>query len=124
MISSNAQGLNSLYRDIKSGVYQKVMPEVIKQQALYGSGEPTIATYLKIVKTMTPEKKAATEVVKKPEVNKEELNDKRKKAASSTNIDKKKVQKSYIKEDMENLSDEDFDKEFEKMMGRSVNEYK
>jgi len=126
MVSANAQGWSSLYKDVKEGVYQKVMPEVMKQQALYGNTEPTIATYLKIANLLGEKDTPKSTEVKAPEkkVDKAELNNKRKKAASSTNVDKNKSSKSYIEEDLEKLSDEDFDKEFEKMMGRSIDEYK
>lgn len=120
MVSGGASKMNALYSDVKSGLYAKAMPEVIKQQSLYGKTEPTIDTYLKVAQQFIG--KAPQEEVKAPPVNNTELNAKRKNAAT-TPQSKPSGKKSLIKEDLDSLSDEDFEKEFQKMVGRSINDF-
>lgn len=128
MVSSNAMGMNSLYSDMKSGMYEKVMPEVMKQQALYGMQEPTIQTYLKVAKQYfgqgeqepTPQEK----VLAQPEpTTDKELNNKRRNAGTTPQA-KKTNQDSFIQDDLDNMSDDDFEKAFQKMVGRSTNDFK
>lgn len=128
MVSSDANGMNSLYSDMKSGMYDKVMPEVLKQQALYGMKEPTIQTYLSVAERFFKDgsSKPAPEAAKPeptPEVNKEELNNKRRSAGTTPPAVKTKKD-SYIQEDLDGMSDDDFEKAFQKMVGRSTNDFR
>ena len=119
MVSDGAGKMNALYSDIKSGLYAKAMPEVLKQQALNGQHEPTIDTYLKVAQQFikqAPQEKATTPV------NNTELNAKRKNAAT-TPQSKPSEKKSLIKEDLDTMSDEDFEASFQKMVGRSINDF-
>ncbi len=130
MVSSNAMGMNSLYSDMKSGMYEKIMPEVMKQQALYGVQEPTIQTYLKVAKQYfgqeeqepTPPQLEKAHTQPEPTVDKE-LNDKRRNARTTPPA-KKTNPDSYIQDDLDNMSDDDFEKAFQKMVGRSTNDFK
>ena len=130
MVSSDARGMHSLYDDMKSGIYEKVMPEVLKQQALYGMREPTIQTYLNVANKFFAKEAPAPEPTQAPQqvqpkqgTNNKELNQKRKSAGTTPQSAKSKP-KSYIQEDLDKMSDEEFDKAFEKMVGRSINDFK
>jgi len=123
LVSANSNSMGALYKDVQQGVYQKVMPEVIKQQSLYGKTEPTLQTYLKVAAKFGENKQE----VKQPEPtkvveNKQELNTKRKNAGTTVQS-KKTPKESFIKEDLDGMSDEDFDKAFEKMVGRSIQDF-
>jgi len=128
MVSSNAMGMSSLYSDMKSGMYAKVMPEVMKQQALYGMQEPTIQTYLKVAKQHfgqgEQEQAQPRKVPAQPEptVDKE-LNNKRRSAGTTPPAAQTKPD-SFIQDDLDNMSDDDFEKAFQKMVGRSTNDFK
>ena len=130
MVSSDARGMNSLYNDMKSGMYDKVMPEVMKQQALYGMREPTIQTYLNVAKQYfgqgekaeAPIKTEAPAVLPEPTVNKE-LNNKRRSAGTTPPASKTKPE-SYIQKDLESMDEDEFEKEFQKMVGRSTNDFR
>lgn len=124
-VAGNANNLNALYKDVKSGVYDKVMPEVIKIKNLYGSTKSTKDLYIEVARNMAPtmaQPKAVPVASKEEKESKrQELNDKRKKAVSSSAAANKP---SVIKQDLDELDDDAFAKEFAKITGRSVNEYK
>jgi len=125
MVSSNAMGMNSLYSDMKSGMYEKVMPEVLKQQALYGVREPTIQTYLSVAKQYfggEGEQQEQPAAQPEPTVNNAELNNKRRNAGTTPPATKTKPE-SFIQKDLDSMSDDDFEKEFQKMVGRSTNDF-
>jgi len=125
MVSSNAMGMNSLYSDMKSGMYEKVMPEVLKQQALYGVREPTIQTYLNVAKQYfggEGEQQEQPAAQPEPTVNNAELNNKRRNAGTTPPATKTKPE-SFIQKDLDSMSDDDFEKEFQKMVGRSTNDF-
>ncbi|RKZ93738.1 MAG: hypothetical protein DRQ43_07860 [Gammaproteobacteria bacterium] len=122
MVSGSADNLDSLYKDVKNGTYSKVMPEVVKLQALYGKSEPTIDTYIKVANQLMENKTSVQETPKESPEEKKARSNNRKKVASTSKAPVKK--KSYIKDDVKSLGDDDFDKEFEKIMGRSINDYK
>ena len=121
MVSGGSGQMNALYNDVKSGLYAKAMPEVMKQQALYGKTEPTIDTYLKVAgqyfKPETPKE------VKAPEVTgNTELNDKRRSAAPTPKSAPSKKE-SLIQKDLKEMDDDEFEIEFAKMTGRSVQDF-
>lgn len=125
-VSSSAKNLSALHKDVQSGIYKQVMPEVKKLQMLYGNTEPTMDTYLKVANTLFESKKAKApdQAPAKKEVDTEkqkERNDKRKRASSGTKSTKKE---SFIKDDIKSLGEEDFEAQFAKVMGRSINDYK
>ena len=129
-VSKETRAMSSLYDDVKSGLYQKVMPEVIKQQSLYGVQEPTLQTYLKVAEQYfqadggseqpqaEPEQPAPA-----PKATNKELNNKRKSAAP-TPRGTKTGKKSYIQKDLDNMDDDEFEKHFQEMVGRSTNDFR
>lgn len=120
MVSGGSGQMSALYKDVKSGLYAQAMPEVMKQQALYGKTEPTIDTYLRVAgQFMKPE--TPKEVVP-PAANNAELNNKRRSAASTPKSTPPK-RDSFIQEDLNEMNDDDFEKAFEKMIGRSVSDF-
>lgn len=128
MVSEDTRGMNSLYNDIKSGLYQQVMPEVIKQQSLYGKQEPTLQTYLKVAEKLIgtgdkPTAQPEPKIKSVPKVNNEELNTKRRSAAPNKTAVNAKP-KSLINEDLSKLDDDEFEKAFQQMVGRSTNDFK
>lgn len=124
-VAGNASNLNALYKDVKSGMYQKVMPEVVKIKNLYGSTKSTKDLYIEVARNMAPTmaqpKAVPVPSKEEKESKRQELNDKRKKAVSSSAAANKP---SVIKQDLDELDDAAFAKEFAKITGRSVNEYK
>ena len=122
MVSGSADNLDSLYKDVKNGTYSKVMPEVIKLQSLYGKSEPTIDTYIKVANQFVEGETVVEESPKESSEEKKTRSNNRKKVASTSKAPAKK--KSYIKDDVKSLGEDDFDKEFEKIMGRSISEYR
>jgi len=121
-VSGSAQNLNSLYQDIKSGIYSKVMPEVKKLQNLYGHTEPTMDTYLKVANQIFDDEESSTQAEQQEsEEKKEERNLKRKKVAPTS---KAPAKKSFISKDVDSLGEDDFDKEFAKITGRSLDDYR
>ncbi len=129
MVSSDARGMNSLYSDMKSGMYAKVMPEVLKQQALYGVKEPTIQTYLNVAKQYFSDgsgepKPAPAERAPEPtQTVNTELNNKRRSAGTTPPASKTKPE-SYIQEDLKDMDEDEFEKAFQKMVGRSTNDFR
>ncbi len=130
MVYGDPMKLNALYDDVKTGVYTKVMPEVIKQQTLYGIQEPTIATYLKIAQQMAGESQqsgGSEQQVKKepaPVQNNEELNAKRRSAGTAPRGKKTAPKMKYTQADLDSMDDEEFDKAFQSVIGRSIDEYR
>ncbi len=130
MVYGDPMKLNALYDDVKTGVYTKVMPEVIKQQTLYGVREPTIATYLKIAQQMAGESQqsgGSEQQVKKepaPVQNNEELNAKRRSAGTAPRGKKTAPKMKYTQADLDSMDDEEFDKAFQSVIGRSIDEYR
>lgn len=124
-VAGNANNLSALYKDVKSGVYQRVMPEVIKIKNLYGSTKSTKDLYIEVARNMAPAKVqpnvAPVPSKEETESKKQELNDKKKKAVSSSAAVSKP---SVIKQDLDELDDDAFAKEFAKITGRSINEFK
>lgn len=125
LVSENPQGMNSLYTDVKSGIYQKIMPEVIKQQALYGKNEPTLDTYLRVAKTMMEQNPtpATDKPIEKQVSGNKELNNRRRKAGTAP-ASKPKESKSFIQKDLNSMDDDEFEKEFQEMVGRSTNDFR
>ncbi len=121
MVSNNHQAMAALYTDVKSDLYSKVMPEVVKQQALYGKQEPTLQTYLKVAKSLMDREAPNQEEAKAPVVDKE-LNNRRKNAGT-TPSSKPKSKDSLIQKDLKDMDEEEFEKEFQKMIGRSINDF-
>ena len=121
LVAGDTRSMNALYKDIQSNLYQKVMPEVIKQQALYGKTEPTLDTYMKVAKGFMSESARQPEP-KAPVVNNTELNSRRKNAGT-TPSSKPSSKESLIQKDLTELDDAAFEKEFEKMVGRSINDF-
>jgi hypothetical protein len=121
-ISSSANNLKALHQDIRAGIYQEVMPEVVKLQALYGKTEPTMDTYVKVANKLFNEKSAAQkqETVKKAVKDTTRANN-RKRVAPTSKSPKKD---SYIKQDIKSMDDDEFAAEFQKIMGRSIDAYK
>lgn len=120
VVSQNAGNLNALYQDVKAGIYQEVMPEVMKLQTLYGKTAPTMEMYMKVAEAR--QKRLADtagepkqETVKEVKDTKRKVN--RKRAASSSKPNKAKVD---VVEDINDLDDDEFMKAFEKMTGRKM----
>lgn len=119
LVSTEAGNLDALYKDIREGVYQEVMPEVRKIQALYGTNEPTLDTYIKVARTLA-ERKAATATV--PKQSNAELQAKRKKVATSARSASPATKE--VEQDLDALDDDAFEIAFKKMTGRSTTDYK
>lgn len=123
-IKTNSSNLRALHEDVKAGIYQEVMPEVMKLQTLYGIKEPTMDTYLKVANQLMERKQAETpSPVQEEEVKTKatQRSAQRKKAGSSAKANKKE---SFIQKDIDSLGEDDFDAEFAKITGRSIDDYK
>jgi hypothetical protein len=119
-VSSSSANLTALYKDIKSGLYDKVMPEVMKLQSLYGKTEPTLDTYLKVVDKIAKENTSTPEAKEVKHVEEAKRNDQRKRVAASP----KGKKESFIAKDIANLGEDEFEAQFAKIMGRSISDYK
>ena len=125
MVSSTPSNLDALYKDVKAGVYQEVMPEVIKIQSLYGKTKPTMNLYVEVAAKMAEQRaKADTgtneDSTEQQKVKTQERNNKRKKAAVSSTPNKAKT--VDVVKDINEMDDDEFNKAFEKITGRSANE--
>jgi len=118
-IAGSAGNMESLYKDVKAGVYAQVMPEVIKLQNLYGKTEATLDTYIKVARQL--QGNDTPEVSRESSTEKADRNSKRKKVAPTS---KAPTKKSYISKDVSKLGEDDFDREFARITGRSLNDYK
>jgi hypothetical protein len=123
-ISGNPTNLNALYLDVKSGVYEQVMPEMQKLATLNGQ-VPSVDLYRQaanIVASRTPRKEEVANTPQ-PKVNparEQARSEKRKAAASGT---RKKGAAKPIKVNFDDLDDEAFEKEFQRMTGRAISDY-
>ena len=122
-IAGSPDNLQNLYLDISSGVYDIVKPEMDKLSAVYGK-VPSIELY----KTATANVRKRYEAENPPKVEKkakpidtEALQQKRKAATSGTKRKAAPEKESLI--NFDDLSDDQFEKEFEKMTGRALREY-
>lgn len=118
-IEKDANALRNLHKDVASGIYQQVMPEVLKLQTLYGKTKPTLDMYIEVARNMASRqtKQMETSAVKpKPDA------EKRAKAVSST---KKKApkQSQSIAKAVDEMDDDEFAANFEKIMGRSAESF-
>jgi len=134
MVYGDPTKMTALYEDVKKGVYQQVMPEVIKQQTLYGIKEPTVATYLRVAEQMFGQKQESPASVgsqpqqREPEpqrqANNEQLNARKRSAATAPRGKKSTPKLKYTQADLDSMDDEEFDKAFQSVIGRSIDEYK
>ena len=119
VIESDANALGNLHKDVASGVYQTIMPEVMKQQTLYGTGgKTTMEMYVAVARALSTQPKDVVETVtKKAEPSKES----RKRASSGTK--EKAPSKAPMSKSIDDMDDDEFAKDFEKIMGRSVDSF-
>ena len=114
-VSANPGGMKSLYEDVKSGVYAKVMPEVMKLQALYGPSD-TMKMYVETARRLlneggSKEKEPPKEEAKPNRQNK----DAKRKLTSATK--KKNSGTKPVSKQLDDLTDDEFDEEFKRMFG-------
>lgn len=121
-VSESSGNLKALHQDVSAGIYQEVMPEVMKLQALYGKTEPTMDTYVKVANKLHDERNATAEKVTSQKAVKDEARATNRKRVAQTSKSPKKD--SVLKTDIKAMNDDEFDAEFEKIMGRSLNDYK
>lgn len=121
-VSESSGNLKALHQDVRAGIYQEVMPEVMKLQALYGKTEPTMDTYVKVANKLHDERNATAEKVTSQKAVKDEARATNRKRVAQTSKSPKKD--SVLKTDIKAMNDDEFDAEFEKIMGRSLNDYK
>lgn len=124
VVASGSGNLKALHDDVKAGIYQEVMPEVMKLQSLYGKKEPTMDTYLKVANQRLEQKRAeapAPEQKEETVVKQTKRNEQRKRVAPSARPNKKE---SFIQKDLDSLGEDEFEAEFAKITGRSINDYK
>jgi len=114
VVSTDPNLLNALYTDVKNGTYDKVMPEVIKQRTLGNSGISTLQLYSEVFHSMQEEAKKAPSV---PDVKEKTVIAKKRKNASMTKT-KPTKKKSYV--DFKSMDEDEFAKEYEKIMGRKL----
>ena len=123
MVSSNPQALQALHTDVRNGVFAEVYPEVMKLKALGRSNEPTINLYQEVVNKIAISRQNEQEVNTSKEKiddikSKQDLATKRNNAARSKG--KPSAKKSFV--DYNDLDDDDYAKEYEKIMGRKMGE--
>ncbi len=118
LVSGDARALNSLYGDIKNGSYDAIMPEVIKQQALYGSDLPTVDLYIQIAKQISQQNVPQKQEVNEPKATpKQDSKEQRRKASSGTKKVVSGVAPKKLSEKIDDMDKDDFAKNFKKMTG-------
>lgn len=119
VIEGDANALRNLHKDVASGIYQRVMPEVLKLQTLYGKTKPTLEMYIDVARRMSESARTEQQAVtEKPKPSTEQ----RAKAVSGT---KKKAMKqsTSVAKAVEEMDDDEFAANFEKIMGRSADSF-
>lgn len=115
--------LRALHKDINSGVYDVVKPEMDKLVSVYGE-IPSIELYKKAVANVMSRQPREAPRQEAPKVDpaQEEARLKRVKAAGSGTKRKTPVKETFV--DFDDLDDDAFEAEFQKMTGRAIKEYK
>ena len=127
LVNNEPQALNNLYNDVKGGIYQQIMPEVIKQQML-GSKEPTVDLYIKVANKMFSKETAEQNMQKTDEVKEDQTKakqvskDKRKAAGSGTKV--KANKQTSVSAKLDDMDSDEFAASFEKMTGMSMSDLK
>jgi hypothetical protein len=125
-ISTDANALRALHKDVADGVYEKVMPEVVKLQTIYGKTEPTLQTYIKVSQAIAQQNQGAETQGQQPQVKQQQDADriqKKKRASVSPSTPPAKKQKSLTLQELASLDDDEINKMFNEIMGRSGDEY-
>jgi len=115
VVSANPGGMKSLYEDVKSGVYEKVMPEVMKLQALYGPSD-TMKMYVETARRLLNEGGSKEKEPSKDEAKPNKQNKDAKRKLTSTTKKKNSGTKPVSKQ-LDDLTDDEFDEEFKRMFG-------
>jgi len=121
-VAGQPNNLNSLYEDVKSGVYDEVAPEMYKMATLYGE-TPSVELYKKAAGIVAARMVPVEETKPQPKVNpvqEKQRAEKRKAAVSGT---KKKASTKAPRVNFDDLDDSDFEKEFQRMTGRAISDY-
>ena len=124
-ISGVPNSLNALYLDVKSGVYDQVMPEMQKLSTL-NNVAPSVELYKQAANIVAGREQVNPEIVE-PTVERapnpvaeKARTDKRKSATSGT---KRKSPAKAPSVNFDDLNEADFEKEFQKMTGRAVSDF-
>jgi len=112
-VSGSPENLEFLHDDFKNGIYQKVMPEVMKLQALYGAGD-TMKMYIDTAKNMTANKPDDSGK-DKPKPKAEATVKEKRKVVSTTK--KKGAASKPVSKSLKDMDDDEFDKDFKRLYG-------